>query len=109
MQWRLLLLLPSQDGVGAFLDEEGGREGVTPHDGQVQQAVALRVQQVQVAVVRDQRVGNLLVAAEQRQVQGEIPLIVILIQLQRELKIKEKKNRGVKGQSGVKGSKGTCL
>ena len=88
MQWRLLVFLASQDGVGAFLDEEGGGEGVAPHDGQVQQAVALRVQEVQVAVVGDQRVGNLLVSAEQRQVQGEVPLAVVLIQLQWKLKNK---------------------
>ena len=43
MEGRLLGGLASQDGVGPVLDEEGGGEGVSSQDGQVEEAVALGV------------------------------------------------------------------
>ncbi len=85
MEWGLLQVLARQNGVCPFLNEEGSGEGVSPEDGQVQQAVALRVHTVQVTVVRDQRVRNALVPTQQSQVEGDVPIIITLIQLLGEL------------------------
>ena len=68
MEWGLLDVPPCHDGVGPVLDKEGGSKGVTPQDGQVQQTVALRVLDVKVTLVADQRVGDTLVAIEQSKV-----------------------------------------
>ena len=43
MEGRLLGGLAGQDGVGPVLDEEGGSEGISSQDGQVEEAIALRV------------------------------------------------------------------
>ena len=51
-----------QHSGGAILDEEGGGEGVSPHDGQVEETVALCVHTVQVTLVAHQRGGNALMA-----------------------------------------------
>ena len=41
MEGGLLGCLPRQNGIGPILDKEGGSEGITSQDGQVQEAVAL--------------------------------------------------------------------
>ena len=51
-----------QHSGGAILDEEGGGEGVSPHDGQVEETVALCVHTVQVTLVAHQRGGDALMA-----------------------------------------------
>ena len=81
MQWCLLQVPARQDGIGPFLDEEGGGEGVSSEDGQVQQAVSLTVHTVQVTVVGDQRVGNALVTTQQGKVEGDVPIIITLVKL----------------------------
>ena len=47
----------------------------------MEQAVAVLVGDVQVAVVGDQRVGDAVVPIQQRQVQGDVPLVVGLVKL----------------------------
>ena len=43
--------LPCQYRTGSIPDEEGGRERVAPQDGEVEETVAIGVQDVQVALV----------------------------------------------------------
>ncbi len=62
MQRGLLGRSPGLDGVGSILDEEGGGKGVPTENGQVEEAVSLRVQAVQVTLVADEGVGDALVA-----------------------------------------------
>ena len=81
MQWRLLVLLPGQYGVGSVLDEERGRESVSPHDGQVKETVPQGVSKVKVAAVADQRVGNALITTKQGKVEGDVPFIIKFIKL----------------------------
>ena len=40
MEGRLLGGLAGQDGVGPILDQEGGSEGTSSQDGQVEEAIA---------------------------------------------------------------------
>ena len=40
MEGRLLGGLAGQDGVGPVLDQEGGSEGISSQDGQVEEAIA---------------------------------------------------------------------
>ena len=68
VEWCLLHVSPCHDGVGPVLDKEGGSKGVTPQDSQVEQTVALRVLDVEVTLVADQRVGNTLMAIKQSKV-----------------------------------------
>ena len=85
MEGGLLGCLPCQNGVGPILDKEGGGKGITSHDGQVQQAVALGVLDVKVTLVADQCVGNAIMTVEQSQVQWYMSLCVTLVQFVREL------------------------
>ena len=79
MQRCFQVLFPGQDGVGSILDEEGGGESVAPGDGEVEETVAGGVEDVQVTAVTDQGVGDTLVAIEEGQVEGEVPLVITLI------------------------------
>ena len=81
MQWCLLVLLPGQYGVGSVLDEERGRESVSPHDGQVKETVPRGVSKVKVAAVADQRVGNALITTKQGKVEGDVPFIIKFVKL----------------------------
>ena len=77
-----LLSGPSrEDGISPILDEERGGEGVPSKDGQMEQAVPLLIQHVQVAAVTDQGAGDALMAMEEGQVQGDVPLVITFIKL----------------------------
>ena len=68
VEWGLLHVPPCHDGVGPVLDKKGGSKSITPQDGQVEQTVALRVLDVEVALVADQCVGDTLMAIKQSKV-----------------------------------------
>lgn len=85
MQRGLLDGLPHQNGVSAVFDQEGGCKGVPPEDGKVEQAVSLCVLNVHVTLVAYERVGNPLMSVEQCEVQGDVPLVITLIELLGEL------------------------
>ena len=68
-----------ESGLTATLDEEGGGEGVTTQNGQVQETVALRVHTVQVTLVTHQCGCNPLMTIQQGQVEGDVPFVVTLI------------------------------
>ena len=75
-----MVLLSRQNGVGTILDEERGGERVSPQDSKVEETVARWVEDVQVAVVTDQSVGYALIAIQQGKVEGDVPLVITLIQ-----------------------------
>ena len=81
MEGGLLSGATREDGTGTILDEEGGREGVSPEDGQMEQAVPLCVQHVQVTAVTDQGAGDALMAMEEGEVEGDVPLVITLVKL----------------------------
>ena len=85
MQWCLLVLLPGQYGVGSVLDEERGRESVSPHDGQVKETVPRGVSKVKVTAVADQCVGNALITTKQGKVEGDVPFTIKFVKLLRQL------------------------
>ena len=81
-----MALLSSQYGIGSVLDEERGGESVSPHDGQVKKTVPRGVNKVKVTAVTDQSVGDAFVATEQGKVEGDVPLVIKLVQFLWQLK-----------------------
>ena len=80
MERGLLRGVAGEGCVAAVLDEEGGGKGISSQDGQVQQAVALCIHAVQVALVAHQCGGDSLVAAQQGQVKGDVPFVVAFVE-----------------------------
>ena len=85
MQSSLLCRPPGLDCAGPVLHKEGRSKAVSPHHGQVQQAVPLLVLDVQVAFVVHQGVGYALVTVQESQVQRDVAFLVTLVQLVRQL------------------------
>ena len=85
MKWRLLRRLHGKDGVGSVLDEERSGKDVSSEDSKMEEAVPLRVLDVQVTLVTDEGIGYPLVAAEEGQVERDVAFRVLHVQLLRKL------------------------
>ena len=80
VKWSLMCRVARECRVAAILDEKQGRKRVPSQDGQVQQTVALGVHAVQVTLVAHQRGGDTLVAVQESQVEGDVPLVVTFVE-----------------------------
>ena len=65
------------------LDQEGRCKRVSAQDSQVQQAVAVVILEIEIAMMADKGVGNAFVATNQSKVEGNVALVVTFIQLLR--------------------------
>ena len=80
MKWSLVCRVASQSRTAAILNEEQGCEGVSSQDGQMEQTVALCIHTVQVTLVAHQCGGDSLVAVEEGQIEGDVPLVITLVE-----------------------------
>ena len=64
---------------GTILDQEGCCKCVSTQDGQVQEAVAIVILEVKVAIMADKSVSDALVATNESKVEGNVTLVVTFI------------------------------